>query len=167
MVIRKASKLVDKHIKLFVKKYHERRHLNYLLKCPICKSEDLMYFKNSTNKMSLMAKVKHILRHEYFCPECNSFIPSKGLIRLELQRGDSNYVDEEFLREQERHEKLQKIGAKKQKEGLKELFGPEEEKPKKEFKLKLKIKEKPKKEKHVVKLEKDIEKLDEKDFIED
>ena len=130
MVIKKVSGIIGSHLSRFIEYKHKCEHKNYLLKCPLCESEDLIYFRSSTTKANLIKKLKLIFRHEYHCRACDSFISSKNLLRLELQKGDKGYVDEELLQKKQVQEKQQVEHEKTQKKGVEELFSyPKEECP--------------------------------------
>jgi hypothetical protein len=123
-IINTVKRTVNKGFNLVNLKIEERKkrtHTNYLLKCPVCKSEDVVYFEQNLRKISIMKKIMLLFRHEYHCRNCNSFIKAKDILKYRLQKGDEGFID--ILKEENQENNIEETLRKKLQKGLDVVFG--------------------------------------------
>ena len=149
----------------FIESLHMKKVKNYLLKCPRCKKPTLVYFRVATTKLPFFKKVRSLLRHEYLCTSCNMFTPADQVISLELQKGDAAFVDDKEIKRKKDIKKAEKMMEEETKKGVYKLFGTSLLRTKKELpKYKLVVKKREKRSPELARLERDIERYDERDF---
>lgn len=152
----------------FVENLHQRSMKNYLLKCPHCKKPTLVYFRVVTTKLGLWKRLRSLFRHEYLCTNCNTFTHARDVITLELQKGDPSYVDEGAIRRKKELERAGKLMEDETKKGVHTFLGLDSFRRKRSaprLRVIVKKKEHVKKDHSLTRLERDIERYDERDFL--